>query len=759
MMKRYALLTALLLLPVLFLAAQRTPIAVLEYYDDAAGLTILDGNDFKVNYYIGMGLSPGDQIITGETAVEIRLDPNNSIVRIGRNTLFTLNTLQGRDGAAANSMSITRGKMRMVAARYTDKTPLYEIRTPTAIVDVQGIDFGISVVPDTPAPAKPVSEELFVFSGDFVFTNTETNETIHLSSGERADAAADAADAAASTPESKFLPLAMTQADAALRKEGLEFVKLDPALVPGVSPQSPPQPEITKAVPPPAPPQKEPERQAPPPGFLERFFTRMAEITTLEAGSITMNEETYARVAVEPHISAGKLDLALHFPIIYRNNLMDSGEWYRPEGNNEWSFGTDQNWSREPWTALGDLGSDLALKVKYLTYARRGDPFFIEIGNLSALTLGQGLLMSNYANAVDFPVVRQTGFSTGLDLEHWGLELLVNDLAAPEIYGGRMFFRPALPVVPAAVGITAVTDISPGTDVPRTARGGTPLDAPVLAVMEAAGQGDPLFLTIGMDLEIPLVKRERFGLTGFAEAGGLIPYLREATSLGTETVNAGLKTNALVDFSTGKLKNFGWTVGARGAAGLVDYRLELRSYTGIFRPNFYGPAYDRLRGIYAAETVNYLADTGADEYSGQTMAVAGELSADIGSALILSGGYVLPWTIEDGGAWSRSDDDEVTLGLTAQEGLIPFGITAGLQYRRTHFAPTIANRSDYQDAHIFDAYTTVDTFVRYPLSEIVDLEARLSTSVVRDSDGKIVYNRHGAPEIAPVLAIQARFGF
>ncbi len=745
-MKRFALLIVMIAGPLLFSAAQQNPLAVLEYFDNDGELLIFDEDGFEVNFYIGMGLSPGDRISTENASVEIRLEPNGSIIKIAPYTQFTLHALQDRDGAAAHSVGIGRGKIRMIAARYVDRESRYELRTPSAVAGVRGTDFGVSIVPapEEEPEATTLSEEVFVFDGEVIFRNIETDEAIFLSDGQRAD-----------IRSTEFLPVTMTAVEEEERKRPLEFSRLDPASVPGASAQ--PQPEPVDIAP--APPEPEvvvPEEED---GFFDRFFGKLAEISALEVGSITINEETFARVTFQPYLSVGKLGVAFHLPITYRENLVDPGEWYRPNGNNEWSFGTDQNWNSEPLTGLRDLGTDLALKIRYLTYAERDNPFFIKAGNLSTMTIGQGLLMRNYANDADFPSVRRIGFNTGFDLKSWGLEAMVNDLTDPYIFAGRMFFRPAAPVIPAAVGLSAITDIYPGRSISLQDRDGTPLDEPYLSAMEAARQGEPIFLNVAMDLEIPLTTGDLFGLTGFAEAGGLIPYLREQTELGSETLNSGFKTSALVDFSSGDLKNFGWTVGARGDIALLEYRLEVRRYDGIFRPAFYGPNYDRLRSRYAAETVSYLINTSADEYGKTTMAVAAELSARLREILVISGGYTWPWEIDGDGNWSGSNDDELFAGVTVGEGLIPFGFTAGMEYRRTHFAATIAERKGFEKAHLFDAYTSLDSFVRYPLSDIVDLEARLTTAVVRDNEGNIVYNRRGDPRIAPVLAIQTRIGF
>ena len=248
-------------------------------------------------------------------------------------------------------------------------------------------------------------------------------------------------------------------------------------------------------------------------------------------------------------------------------------------------------------------------------------------------------------------------------------------------------------------------------------------------------------------------------MIGFAEGGGLIPYLREDTTLGGETVTSGLKTDALVDFSSGKLKNFGWTAGVRGRLIFLDYRLEYRSFDGIFRPAFYGPSYDRLRGTYAAETIAYLADTEAEQYQSRTMGVAGEAGATIFGLLDLSAGYFWPWEITESGSWQGSDQDEFMFTAGLRDGLLPFGIESGLQYRRSHFAATLAGWGDYSEATLFDANTSLDGYVAYPFNDVVRIVARVSTAVVRDDDGEIVYDGNGNPRMAPTVAIQTQIGF
>jgi hypothetical protein len=724
----------------LALGAQTNRVAILEYFDDANELEITDSDGFTVNYYLGIALNPGDVVITGNTSAELRLDPNGSIVRIAPQTRLTIDGIGGNDGADRTAFGMERGRMRMIAARISGVESSYTVRTPTAVAGVRGTDFLLTIAP----PDLPPMEELAVLSGEVAFESLATGESILVGAAQRANALAE-----------EFAPEEIPAEDLATLQAESAFVQLDPDAVPGQVEEAPPEPE---PVPEPEPaPEPEPE-PVEPESADGGFLGKLLGASSMQVGSITINEETWAQAAFQPRIAVGRLALELYLPITYRDDLFDAGSWYRPEGNNEWSFGSDKDWNGDPAEAMADLATDLALKVKSLEYGSQGDPFFIKLGNISTFTIGQGLLMRNYANDVDFPTVRRIGFNLGIDREKWGFEAMVNDLAAPEIYGGRMYFSPAAPVVPAAVGITGITDITP-TSATRRLTAGETASGPEEELVFAAETADPLFLGVAMDISLPVLDREILSMIAYAEGGGLIPFLREDTSVGTETVNAGLKTDALVDFSTGELRNFGWSAGVRGNVTILDYLLEFRSFDGIFRPGFYGPTYDRMRGTYAAETVLYLANSEDPEYKRRTLGVAGEAGASLFGLVDLAAGYFWPWEITNEGSWRGSDQDEFLVSVDLQDGLIPFGIETGLEYRRTHFAATIGGWGEYGDAQLFDANTTLDGYVAYPFNDFVRLVAQVSTAAVRDENGDMVYDDNGNPRMAPTVAIQTQIGF
>lgn len=723
---RNRVLTVILLVVAPLLYAQTSPYGVLEYYGDDLELAIYDEDDFEVNFFLGMDLSPGDRIVTENTTVEIRLAPNGTIMKIGENTSFTLEAIQGRNDALAHRFSVARGKLRTVAARVRGAE--YEVRLPGAVAGVRGTDFVVDV-------AQGARQRLVVLEGEVSFAIPDGSEELLLGTGESADALADTL-SVSRVPPSELEALA----------EELRFLALDPASVPSGEAEAEEEEEEEET-------EETAQEEEVAEGEEARVFSRLGDFLALEFGSVTLNRQTYAQAVFQPYFQVGKLTASFYLPALYQQDLFDPSEWYRPDGNNEWTFGFDKGWTDNPIDAAADFGRDLALKIRSIEYGARRDPFFFKVGNIPSITLGHGLLMNRYANDLDFPAVRRVGLNLGLDREGWGFEGVVNDLTRPAIYGGRLYFRPARPLSEAAVGLSAVADLSPTEEISTTQPGGSTLPAGLASLYDATRESDLYFVNVGMDLDVPILERELFSLVAFGDVGGMIPYVRN----GAGGVGGGLKFDALVDLDSSEVRNFGLATGIFGNLSAVDYRLEYRRYDGTFRYGFYGPNYDRLRGNYAAETLSYLQNP--DSFDATTMGIYGEAGFDILELLRFEAGYFLPWQVTSSGTWEASDRDELNVSATLREGLLPLGITASLAYRRTFFFPTVIRDSDFEEASLFDANTVASATVTYPVASNLDLIASVYAAVVRDSSGDIVYEDDGDPRIAPTVVLQTRIGF
>jgi hypothetical protein len=713
------------------LSAQSKPAAFLEYFENQNQIKITDSDGFEAgDVTYGMDLGIGDRIITMNTTAEIRLVPNGSIIKLAKNTEFRLESLQGAKGSDTNGLSLASGKLRIIAARTAGSK--YEVRTSSAVCGVRGTDFGIGVIPGS-------MEAVAVRDGLVEFVKN-TGQSVTLGAGQAAD-----------TFSPVFQAVNLSPAQLAEAFKDMDFTKLDPASVPREAPKPEP-PKQTSVQPPPPPPPKEPEVQKKP-GFFEPVFSFMRDYIGMEVGSVTIDRETYSRVIIQPMFSIGKFQAAFYLPIIYNNDLLNSNDWYRPGGNNEWSFGTDQDWDKEPMRGVEDILRDLALKIRFIEYGTPRDPYFFRIGNLNSFTLGHGSLMRNYANDTDFPAIRRVGVNFGADAGPVGIEAILNDLAEPEIFGSRIFIRPFYPWR-LAFGFSAAADIDPGENIPSIYNS---------VVLDPALRGaDPIFLNIGADIDLPILTGDLASLVLFADAAGLVPYLQNeypASALETR----GLITKAFLYEEDGKykLRNYGLMAGFFGKLFILDYRVEYRQYHGIFHPGFYGNTYDRTRSRTALALLDFLADPMNPEYDKQTMGIYGDAGFTLFKHLYFEAGYFWPFEIQNGDI-KVSDDDYLQIKILLGKGLIPISPFDRFQvsffYSRYKFVPTLLN-SDENDLELFDSNTVVKGEIVYPVASTIDLAVSVTTTMVRNPDGTIRYDSNGNPKWAPSIGIETRIHF
>jgi hypothetical protein len=733
----------LLLVPAFAFAQDGGPIAVLEYFDDPDGVYITTGDGEELFPEYGMELLPGDQLKTTTAVAEIRLDPNGSLIKLAPNTEFIIDTLQNRSGAEANTFSLVSGKLKAVAAR--TGSAQYQIKTQTAVCGVRGTTFGLDV-------ADGAKDAAMVEKGLITFQKLATGETLEVGAGQFAD-----------TFSESFQTVAATAEQIADFFEGIQdFVgeNMNPDAVPGNEPaeaaadtqqtaESAPVVEAPAAT-------EEPAATEPAtpdlPSPLDPIMDYLRDILGMEIGSITIDNKTYSKAVLQPQFSLGKLKLGLYLPIIYESNMFDPEDWYHPRGNDEWSFGTDQDWGPDVdsiMIGVGDILGDLFLKIRFVEWGEQRDKFFLKVGNLNDMNIGHGTLMRNYANDANFPSIRRVGVNMGFDLGGFGMETVVNDLAEPEIFGARMYFRPAPKKFPMAIGLAGVADIDPAGDIPVDPADTSGTD-PALAV------GDPIFINASLDLDFPIVNNDMFSIIMFGDVAGMLPYLREPISDGTSTVDAGFVVDALYNADAGTdelpLNNYGIAAGLMGNIFIADYRLEYRNYRGTFKPGFYGTNYDRVRAAYATELKSNLLDPQATE---PVMGIYGEAGFTIGDKFRFEAGYMWPWESD----LEPSDDDQLHLEAEIFSGLIPVvDIHGSISYDRTQFAPTLLG--DDPNLSLFDANTVLKGELIYPVAPSLDLAVLVTTTVAHDDDGNVMLDTEsGKPQINPSISIETRIHF
>jgi hypothetical protein len=439
--------------------------------------------------------------------------------------------------------------------------------------------------------------------------------------------------------------------------------------------------------------------------------------------------------------------------------MFNPQDWYHPAGNDEWSFGIDKGWKAHPVDAALDAVSDIALKFKFVEFGKQlDDPFFIKIGNLNSLTIGHGLIMRNYDNSTEFPAVRRVGFNLGVDAGGFGFEALVNDLADPYLYGTRLYFRP-IPGSKIAMGISGAVDTNPAS---ALAKEGLPT------------YGDPMFISTGIDLDLPIIQGGGFlTLRAFADGAATVPYTRNAISSGTTTIASGLQYNMLFNSTTGSVQNYGAAAGFMGNVLFIDYRLEYRYYTGFFKPSFYDSTYDKSRTSYVYQFYNYMTNPSSYPATPTVMGIYGEGGFSfMKDKLSFRFGYAMPWSATPGSvsaamAMLTRSSDELHASLVIKKGLIPIIDVAGsITYDRRGLAQALyastpaGGNSAFQ---LVDANTTFsgEVIVPVPKTPNLDVAAVFATVPVRNSDGSIAYTNStsGIPQLRPSVTFETRFHF
>ncbi len=202
---------------------------------------------------------------------------------------------------------------------------------------------------------------------------------------------------------------------------------------------------------PPAEPEPGPSEQGPQFGFSLGLQFGQASFGEDDEG----NAETYQKLGLFPDFSYGDLGVGLDFYLHFR---FVEGEFQVRE---------------EDWIPSGDqtILDVIFSKIRYVRWARKGDPLYIKFGSIDNNVLGNGYIMGNYDNTLFLPERRILGLNFDMDGRLFGfpligLETMTDDVAALDLFGARLFARPfGLTDIPTLnmleLGMTFVMDRDP----------------------------------------------------------------------------------------------------------------------------------------------------------------------------------------------------------------------------------------------------------------------------------------------------------
>ncbi len=274
----------------------------------------------------------------------------------------------------------------------------------------------------------------------------------------------------------------------------------------------------------------------------EQMALRTGELSGL--GFTFINGEPFLRFQLQPEIDLGKVGFGLGLVLLYSSSV-DGEHTILAEDGEMWD----------------DISTILRV-VRYVRYGHLSESFYTRFGALDYATVGHGFIMSGYSN-YDRRGLR-LNLSTGT--KKAGVETIINNLAAPTVFGGRMFIRPlqkeeeGMPLLNSLeFGVTYLTDIEPD---------------PILIP-----GGDPL-IALGVDVGFPLVHNKTLRLDIYNDVAVLNTKPRpQAEELEISDVAIG---NA---------------IGIGVSLSQVLFKVEYRTFGEQFYPTIFDYTYDAAKGV------------------------------------------------------------------------------------------------------------------------------------------------------------------
>ena len=254
-------------------------------------------------------------------------------------------------------------------------------------------------------------------------------------------------------------------------------------------------------------------------------------------GYASIHGDPHLAITFSPEFQVGKLSAAFDLELYFKDKLRFRDNMYD---------------SNPGWLRI----------IRHIYWGSPNDTLHTGVGTLYNINFGSGLLMSNFTNASNFDE-REFGFLFDLNYSSSSVEVFVNDIFDPEIYGGRLGLAPLANVQAPLIntweiGVTAVQDTSPNPN------GHLPINH------------DDTLTGIGFDTSLSPIRTNNFLWKIFAQHAFYEDY-GSANSLGSSVTLPGI--TSFLDLELMYEARF---VEDQFIAGLMNPNYELhRRRTGI----------------------------------------------------------------------------------------------------------------------------------------------------------------------------------
>ena len=146
--------------------------------------------------------------------------------------------------------------------------------------------------------------------------------------------------------------------------------------------------------------------------FTQTFIENLKSQTPIWTGSfgtVVIDGDIYNQISMRPEFNYRNWGMGFDFYLYIDAN----GKLY----DETWKFNTVKNAYR---TILD--------KFRYIRYGYPGDQLYFRVGSLTNITIGNGILVSNYSNAMEYPEEKKIGLQLGKNFPKGiGFDLTISD--------------------------------------------------------------------------------------------------------------------------------------------------------------------------------------------------------------------------------------------------------------------------------------------------------------------------------------------
>ena len=177
--------------------------------------------------------------------------------------------------------------------------------------------------------------------------------------------------------------------------------------------------------------------------FTQTFIENLKSQTPIWTGSfgtVVIDGDIYNQISMRPEFNYRNWGMGFDFYLYIDAN----GKLY----DETWKFNTVKNAYR---TILD--------KFRYIRYGYPGDQLYFRVGSLTNITIGNGILVSNYSNAMEYPEEKKIGLQLGKNFPKGiGFDLTISDFRKTPGLASLTLNYPISPKF--NIGISYVTDIN-----------------------------------------------------------------------------------------------------------------------------------------------------------------------------------------------------------------------------------------------------------------------------------------------------------